>query len=47
MCGHSSIEGLAHAIDTAELVDLVRRRREGPDHRVDNLAAGERQEQQS
>jgi hypothetical protein len=36
-----------HAIAAAEFIDQVRRRREGPQHCVDNLAAGERQNQQS
>ena len=39
--------GSPHAIAAAGLVDLVRRRRERPDHRVDNLAGRERQNQQS
>jgi endonuclease/exonuclease/phosphatase (EEP) superfamily protein YafD len=36
-----------HTIAAAEFIDQVRRRREGPQHSVDNLAAGERQNQQS
>jgi hypothetical protein len=36
-----------HAIAAAEFIDLMRRRRERPEHCVDNRAAGERQKQQS
>ena len=39
--------GSAHPTDAAGFLDLVRRRRERPDHRVDNLAGRERQNQQS
>jgi hypothetical protein len=43
---HTARNGSPHAID-AELVDLVRRHRERADHRIDNLAGRERQNQQS